>query len=94
MVHIGHGATEHERELVRKASMLCGVPITGELNDDVEYIRSIGAPPPPHLRAEANRRGIHIASDPVTASGHTELRHYVREQAVSRTLHRFGNLVG
>ena len=30
---------------------------------------------------------------PVTRAGRIELQHYVREQSLSVTLHRFGNLV-
>jgi glucose-6-phosphate 1-dehydrogenase len=35
-----------------------------------------------------------VIDEAVTASGRLELRWYLREQSVSRTLHRFGNLVG
>ncbi|MFA9566017.1 MAG: hypothetical protein ACERLM_15145, partial [Acidimicrobiales bacterium] len=45
------------------------------------------------VRRAANTAGVHLATDPVTPSGRLELLHYLREQAVSRTLHRFGNLV-
>ena len=45
------------------------------------------------LRIAANQAGIHIADDPVTAEGRIELLHYLREQAVTRTLHRYGNLL-
>ena len=45
------------------------------------------------LRATANEAGIHIADDPVTAEGRIELLYYLREQAVSRTTHRYGNVL-
>lgn len=45
------------------------------------------------LRGAANAAGIHVADDAVTANGRIELLHYLREQAVSRTLHRYGNLL-
>ena len=45
------------------------------------------------LRAAANEAGVHIADDPVTAEGRVELLHYLREQAVSRTTHRYGNVL-
>ena len=35
------------------------------------------------------RAGLSV--EPVTTSGRVELRYYVQEQAVSMTLHRFGN---
>ncbi len=46
------------------------------------------------LRAEAARSGIELVDDPVTADGRIELSHLMREQAISRTLHRHGNLIG
>ena len=45
------------------------------------------------LRATANASDVHIADDPVTAEGRIELLHYLREQAVSRTTHRYGNVL-
>ena len=45
------------------------------------------------LRVAANDAGVHLADDPVTAEGRIELLHYVREQAVSRTTHRYGNVL-
>ncbi len=45
------------------------------------------------LRTAANSAGVHVADDVVTANGRIELLHYLREQSVSRTLHRYGNLV-
>ena len=45
------------------------------------------------LRAAGNEAGVHIADDPVTAEGRVELLHYLREQAVTRTTHRYGNVL-
>ena len=45
------------------------------------------------LRAAASQAGVHVADDPVTAEGRVELLHYLREQAVSRTTHRYGNVL-
>jgi len=55
-------------------------------------VRVIGTAEPA-IRDAANALGIHVSDDPVTPSGRLELLHYLREQAISRTLHRFGNLV-
>ncbi len=86
-------ATESEAELAARLETLAG-PTTGAM-PKVERIRLLG---PDHggeiLQREANRLGIHVDRAPVTTSGRLELQHYLREQAVSRTLHRFGNLVG
>ena len=45
------------------------------------------------IRRAAIAAEVDLVDEAVTASGRLELRHYLREQAVSRTLHRFGNLV-
>lgn len=45
------------------------------------------------LRGDGLRAGVLLIDGPVTNSGRQELRTFFREQAVSRTLHRFGNLV-
>jgi RHH-type proline utilization regulon transcriptional repressor/proline dehydrogenase/delta 1-pyrroline-5-carboxylate dehydrogenase len=55
-----------------------------------ERLRLLGAPEP-GLRALAPQ--CYLDTRPVVALGRVELRRYVREQSVSRTLHRFGNLV-
>jgi RHH-type proline utilization regulon transcriptional repressor/proline dehydrogenase/delta 1-pyrroline-5-carboxylate dehydrogenase len=43
-------------------------------------------------RAAANGTGVTVIDAPVLASGRLELRWYLREQTVTRTLHRYGNL--
>ena len=59
---------------------------------DVERVRVVGTCRD-ELRAAANEAGVHLADDPVTAEGRVELLHYLREQAVSRTTHRYGNVL-
>ncbi len=98
-----------ELERVRAAARRCGVPTVVSDSDTelaaefaarldalaaqgVTRIRTIGSPDD-GLRKTAGVAGIHIADDPVTANGRVELLHYLREQAVSRTLHRYGNLL-
>jgi RHH-type proline utilization regulon transcriptional repressor/proline dehydrogenase/delta 1-pyrroline-5-carboxylate dehydrogenase len=48
-------------------------------------------PIPPAARAAANTTGITVIDAPVVANGRLELRWYLREQAVSRVLHRYGS---
>ena len=45
------------------------------------------------VRRAAVTAEVDVVDEAVTSSGRLELRHYLREQSVSRTLHRFGNLV-
>ena len=60
----------------------------------ISPVRLIGAEPTDELLRVANSNGMHISSGPVTKAGRIELLNYVREQALSVTLHRFGNLLG
>jgi RHH-type transcriptional regulator, proline utilization regulon repressor / proline dehydrogenase / delta 1-pyrroline-5-carboxylate dehydrogenase len=45
------------------------------------------------VRVAANRAGIAVIDAPVLANGRLELRWYLREQTVSRVLHRYGSLI-
>ncbi len=105
VIRAGRGAAEIELARVRAAAERCGVPyrisVIEEEDDqafrarlgglDVERIRILGEVPR-SLREAANHSGIHLADGPVTANGRVELLTYLKEQTVSRTLHRFGNL--
>ena len=100
------GAAPRDIERVRTAAHRCGVALieshaTDETSAefaarlsslDVQRIRVVGTCSQ-ELRAAANEAGIHIADDPVTAEGRIELLHYLREQAISRTTHRYGNVL-
>ena len=107
VIRAGRGASEIELARVRAAADRCGVPYRVSVIDEeddqafcdrlgdlgAERIRVLGQVPT-RLREAANQAGVHLADGPVTASGRVELFNYLREQAISRTLHRFGNLVG
>jgi RHH-type proline utilization regulon transcriptional repressor/proline dehydrogenase/delta 1-pyrroline-5-carboxylate dehydrogenase len=99
-------AVDLELARVREAARRCGV--STEVSDaatepGAEFARRLGGlgvsrirvigPVDAELRLAANAAGVHLANDPVTANGRVELLHYLREQAVSRTLHRYGNLL-
>lgn len=106
VIRLGPGGTRSELSRARAAARQCGVPTTisvvadeddaafaarlGELG--AERVRVIGEVSDV-VRVSAARENIHIADVPVTSNGRLELLHYLREQSVSRTLHRFGNLV-
>ncbi len=62
----------------------------GSLN--VERVRVVGTCSR-ELRAAANAAGVHMADDPVTADGRIELLNYLREQSVTQTTHRHGNIL-
>ncbi|MDN5719344.1 MAG: bifunctional proline dehydrogenase/L-glutamate gamma-semialdehyde dehydrogenase [Corynebacterium sp.] len=54
-------------------------------------VRVIGTRNPETLSTLADRPEVCLLNDEVTASGRVELRLWLKEQAVSMTLHRFGN---
>ena len=58
----------------------------------VERVRVVGTCSH-ELRDASNEAGVHVADDPVTADGRVEGLHYLREQAISRTTHRYGNVL-
>ena len=105
-VRVEAEARQLERDRVLRAAERCGVDVVvsdgslesaeafaarlAELN--VERVRLLGTVHPA-IRDGANNLGIHVASDPVTAEGRIELLHYLREQAISETTHRYGNLL-
>ena len=53
----------------------------------------VWAPISAAARAAANGVGLAVIDAPVLANGRLELRWYVREQTVSRVLHRYGSMV-
>lgn len=99
-------ATAVELRRATSAAATCGVDViastsASETTADfaarvgslgVERIRLLGRLDPV-LRDAAAEAGIYIADDPVTAEGRIELLHYLREQAISSTLHRHGNVL-
>ncbi len=99
-------ATPRDVARVRAAARRCNVPLidshaaheTGaefaaRLSSlGVQQVRVLGSCTH-DLRAAANEAGVHIADDPVTAEGRVELLHYLREQSVSCTTHRYGNVL-
>lgn len=57
-----------------------------------ERIRLL-SPPSTLLLIAAHKAHVPIHAEPVTANGRLELRHYLREQSVTETRHRYGNLI-
>jgi RHH-type proline utilization regulon transcriptional repressor/proline dehydrogenase/delta 1-pyrroline-5-carboxylate dehydrogenase len=106
-VWFGAGATERDRTLVERSFTVVGTaPVhpddseslgefaarVGELG--VERVRVVGHRPTESEYRHAVDTAVHFATAPVSRFGRVELLHLVREQAISRTLHRFGNLIG
>lgn len=106
IIRVGDGVPNHVVQRVTSAADTCGAEVTvSRVTDEPldaflnrldrlspSRVRVLGAVEP-GLQVQANRRNVHLADDPVTADGRRELLHYLREQAVSRTLHRYGNIL-
>lgn len=58
----------------------------------LDRLRSLGPLSTP-LRQALNAAGVSVVDAPVLANGRLELRFYVREQAISQTTHRYGNVI-
>ena len=83
-----HLVEEDETGLI--ARLAEGAMVSGPQR--IERLRLLVSPSMP-LRQAANRALVHVIDAPVLANGRLELRHYLREQVVSQTVHRYGNLM-
>jgi hypothetical protein len=57
-----------------------------------DRLRALG-PLSTALRRALNTAGPSVVDVPVLANGRLELRYYLREQALSQTVHRYGNII-
>lgn len=74
------------------ATVFADMVAQGRYDDSVgARIRVLGPQEPELLAATAPRPEVAVIDEPVTSSAKVEMRYYVQEQAVSMTLHRFGN---
>ncbi|MGO3326711.1 proline dehydrogenase family protein [Gordonia sp. (in: high G+C Gram-positive bacteria)] len=98
-VSIAPDASSTTAAVVESATAL-GMPVAPATDTDfadaiarleVPRVRLVGSSAPSVLAAVAARPDIALLDDAVTSSGRVELRHWLHEQAVSMTLHRFGN---
>jgi RHH-type proline utilization regulon transcriptional repressor/proline dehydrogenase/delta 1-pyrroline-5-carboxylate dehydrogenase len=94
-------------DLLRAASALTGVPLEISVDSDESEValgnrmqQSRGevrlrvlTPATVDLYELANKAGATIDTAPVTGSGRLELTHWVKEQSISRTMHRYGRLL-
>lgn len=105
-LRVGHGVDPSDLVKTRKAASICGVTIvesqSGTESDEafverlvglgIEHARILGGPVSAPALQLAALNNLHLADDPVTGFGRIELQHFLREQAISTTIHRFGNL--
>ncbi|GEA89926.1 bifunctional proline dehydrogenase/L-glutamate gamma-semialdehyde dehydrogenase [Cellulomonas cellasea] len=108
-VRVGTGARDRDLARVLAAARRAGVPVAvsrvaGEADEAFAArvrdggvtgrIRVVGAAPGLREAARTRLGTVTVLDGPVLASARRELLTVVREQAVSRTLHRFGHLPG
>jgi len=101
-VYVAADGRERDLRRVLAAARIAGVPVHVERGDDLARriadgsvhgrVRVIGSAP--ELRAAAADRvgEVTVLDGPVLAAGERELLTVLREQAVSRTRHRFGHI--
>lgn len=98
----------HDEGLAHLAAELCGVPLEisreseegdadfaarlPELAKRAEFLRTLTTPGGEILRA-AHAAELNWIDAPLSANGRLELTRWLREQAVSETMHRYGNIV-
>jgi RHH-type proline utilization regulon transcriptional repressor/proline dehydrogenase/delta 1-pyrroline-5-carboxylate dehydrogenase len=103
ILRVEEGADEDDVHLCLLAARTTGTPVEvsradHESSDRLAFrlavsgatrLRVLG-PVPDVLRSAANAAWVHLSDEPPVAEGTVELRRWVREQAISRTLHRYG----
>lgn len=106
-LRVGDGAREREVRRVLAAAAVAGVPVTvsrapeesheafaGRMRDGSVSgrIRAVGRCPGLSVAARTRVGEVTLLDAPVVASGRRELLTVLREQALSRTTHRFGHI--
>jgi RHH-type proline utilization regulon transcriptional repressor/proline dehydrogenase/delta 1-pyrroline-5-carboxylate dehydrogenase len=106
VLRLGPATAEDERQVAMAgaftAGVRCVVSSTAEEDDaalagrlpglGVDRLRLL-VPCGPELLRAAHAAGVTVDDAPVVGHGRVELLHWVREQAISRTRHRYGNVV-
>lgn len=104
---IGESAPPADIDKARCAAKICGSEIVESwevkeessaflrklVSEKVERVRFIDCVPNEKERKVASEQGIYLDDSPVLGEGRIELQRYLKEQAISQTMHRFGNLV-
>jgi RHH-type proline utilization regulon transcriptional repressor/proline dehydrogenase/delta 1-pyrroline-5-carboxylate dehydrogenase len=105
VLRVGAGATEDDVDVALAAARVAGVAVelsrASDVSDDAfatrvpflaaDKVRALGAVPVA-LRRAAAETGMPLDDEPVVRHGRIELLRWVREQAVSITRHRYGNV--
>jgi RHH-type proline utilization regulon transcriptional repressor/proline dehydrogenase/delta 1-pyrroline-5-carboxylate dehydrogenase len=105
LIRVGPDTPDGALVAARRAASLCGARVVvsdaaTEPDDalaerlgrlDVERVRLLTASSDV-LRGGCRAHGVEVDAEPVSISGRRELRRWLREQAISRTMHRHGRV--
>ncbi len=105
----GNEEDELSTERARLAAEICGVPLTisreseesaadlaarlPEIAGALEFLRTTGQAPSGELLRAAAEHDLNWIDAPVVAEGRVELTRWTREQSVTETRHRYGNVI-
>nr|MBA2608850.1 aldehyde dehydrogenase family protein [Actinomycetota bacterium] len=102
IVLVGEGANRDDVERCRLAAKVAGVTMIVSRDDEADLLERLLTIRPSKVRvlgttsdaiyARCDELGIPVDDTPVTSVGRLELLHWTREQAVSETRHRYGNV--
>lgn len=102
VIRVGEGATIADVERAREAAHLAGVTVIVARDSDDDFIKHVRRIKPSKVRVlgrtsnaiykRCDELGIAVDDSPVTSIGRLELQHWVHEQVVSITRHRYGNV--
>ena len=102
VLRVGDGATERDLQLCQQAAKVAGVTLVIARDSDDAFIARVQNLRAGKVRvvghvsdaiyAACDEYGIPVDDAPVSAIGRIELLRWVREQSVTQTLHRYGNV--
>ncbi|MEY2419300.1 MAG: RHH-type transcriptional regulator, proline utilization regulon repressor / proline dehydrogenase [Actinomycetota bacterium] len=102
VVRVGEGATERDVQRCQLAAKVAGVTLVISRDSDDEFIARVGNLRAGKVRvlgrvadaiyAACDEHGIAVDDAPVSSVGRIEMLRWVREQSVTQTMHRYGNV--
>ena len=106
IVRAGAEVPDEELAKAAHAARITGTPLTvsragsesagalaARLVDRPDARLRLLGPPEPEVLAAAAEHGITVLDEPICSHGRIELVRWLREQVISRSLHRYGNVV-
>jgi RHH-type proline utilization regulon transcriptional repressor/proline dehydrogenase/delta 1-pyrroline-5-carboxylate dehydrogenase len=101
LIRLTEGDNREDAALAMEAARICGVPATvcdeteEAFSDRTGSFERVRAFRPLSRRAYERANAAHtlVIEAPLSLSGRIELRHYLREQSVTHTHHRYGSIV-